>query len=144
MVAKLPPPPPIASRDPALNRWMVEITAILAASGGLDPTQIPGYAALQAQSAANAAAITTLNGEITTLNGEVATNTANIATNTANIATNTASIATLTGRAQVLNGVGAPAAGLGNVNDWYANVGGAVGARIYVKTAVGTWTPFPF
>jgi hypothetical protein len=38
---------------------------------------------------------------------------------------------------QVHNGTGAPASGLGNVGDWYADT---TGLHIFVKTAIATWT----
>jgi hypothetical protein len=42
------------------------------------------------------------------------------------------------------NGTGAPAAGLGAVGDWYGDVAGGVGARVWIKTGVSAWTAFPF
>lgn len=152
MAQKIPPPPPIASGDvasfiqslPAFNRWLLELTGILAASGGIDPNTIDGFAELQNQVEQNTADIVTLQGEVGTLNGLVGTLQAQVSDLLTRMAAAESAITSLQARAQPLNGVGAPAAGLGNVGDWYANVGGAAGARIYIKTAVATWTPFPF
>jgi hypothetical protein len=144
MVQKIPPPPPIANQDPTFNRWLLELTAILNAGGGIDANSVNGLPEVIAQSAANAvaiaalqtvtggqtASIAALNVQVTSINGQ--------------IVTINGQITALGARAQPLNGIGVPAAGLGNVGDWYANIGGAVGARIYVKTAPAVWTPFPF
>jgi hypothetical protein len=137
MVQKIPPPPLIASRDQTLNRWLLELTALLNSQGGIDPSNVAGLTALAIQVSTNAAnivfvngditlikaVITTINGEITTINGE---------------------ITALQANPVVHNGTGAPAGGLGNVHDWYGDVAGAVGARIWIKTGVATWTAFPF
>lgn len=130
MVQKVPPPTGIATKDPVFNRWLLELTAILNSAGEIDPGSIAGLAALVIQVAAQGAAITALQGQVTALQTTVGTH--------------TGQIAALTARAQVFRGAGAPAAGLGSVNDWYGDVAGAVGARIFIKTAVGVWTPFPF
>lgn len=137
MTSKVPPPVGLATKDPVFNRWLLELTSILNSAGQVDPGSVAGLAALTIQVTAQGTAITTLNGEVTTLNGEVATL-------NGEVATLNGEVATLQANAVVHNGVGAPAAGLGAVNDWYANVGGAVGARIYIKTAPGVWTAFPF
>ena len=144
MALKVPPPPPIANQDPTFNRWLLELTSILNSAGGVDPGEIAGLAALFTQVAANTTAIAGLSG---TVGGQAAAITALQASVTSingQLTTINGQITTLSARAQVLNGVGAPAAGLGNVNDWYANIGGGVGARVYVKTGAATWTAFPF
>jgi hypothetical protein len=135
-LAKPPPPPPIAAANPELNRWFLAVTAFLKNNGTIDGGNIDGFPELVAEVAAQQISITTLNGEVATLNGEVAANTANIATNTANITANATAITALQARAQLLNGSGAPGAGLGNDNDWYAATGAT--KHIYVKLA-GAW-----
>lgn len=138
-MAKVPPPPFLTKdkESQALNRWLLELTSILNSAGQVDPGSVAGLAALVIQVGVQAGQIATLQGQVTTQAGQ-------IAALQITVAAHTASIATLTARAQVLNGVGAPAAGLGNINDWYANIGGGIGARVYVKTGVGVWTAFPF
>lgn len=144
-MAKIPPPPQLTGPQWAdFNRWLLELTNILDASGGIDPTQIPGYPALQSQVATNTSSIADLqtstggnSSAITTLQGEV--NSLN--TRMGNAESN---ITTLQARAQVYNGVVDPAAGFGNVGDWFANTAGAAGHRIFVKTGATTWTAFPF
>lgn len=136
-MAKVPPPPNIAKTDPVLNRWLLELTSILNGAGQVDPGSVVGLAALVAQVNAQGAAITALN----TLTASQAASITALNTLTA---THTTQITALTSRAQVFNGIGAPAAGLGAVNDWYANTAGAAGARIYIKTSPGVWTAFPF
>ena len=144
MVQKIPPPPLLASRDQALNRWLLELTALLNSTGGIDPGNVTGLPAAIAQVGVNTANIATLNGEVATNTANIATNTASIAVNTANIGTLNGEVTTLQANGVLLNGAGAPAAGLGKVGDWYGNLGGGVGARIYIKTGVATWSAFPF
>ena len=152
MTQKIPPPPPIASGDvasfinslPAFNRWLLELTSILANSGGIDPNNIDGFTALQDQVTQNTADIATLQGQVGALNLAVLLLQGQVNNLLTRMAAAEGNITTLQARSQVFNGAGAPAGGLGVVGDWYANIGGGVGARIYIKTAVATWTPFPF
>jgi len=145
MAQKIPPPPDLTGPQwQSFNRWLLEVTSVLSNEGGIDPSEVTGLTQLFADVAANTAAILSLSGgqfgqglQIAALQNDVL----NLATS---IATINGQITTLSARPQVRSGVGAPAAGLGSVNDWYANIGGAVGARIYIKTGVATWTPFPF
>ena len=153
MVLKIPPPPPIATRDPALNRWLLEVTAIFNSQGGIDPGNVTGLVALTAQVATDTAAIAaeTTRAEAAeallaplaspTFTGDLAAPTAAAGTNTTQLAT-TAFVQTRGGATH--NGTGAPASGLGLVGDWYGDVAGAAGARVWIKTGVGTWTAFPF
>lgn len=141
---RIPPPPPIANVDPAFNRWLLEVTSVLAAAGGVDPTQIPGYTdlqttvathtteitALQGTTGGQGNAITVLQGEISVINGE--------------IITINGQLTSLGARSQVFNGTADPASGFGNVGDWFANTSGGAGHRIFVKTGVATWFAFPF
>lgn len=145
MAQKIPPPQLLTGPQyEGFNRWLLELTSILSNEGGITPDEVTGLPAVITQVGTNTAnitalqgttggqgsAITVLQGEITVINGE--------------ITTINGQLTTLGARAQVLNGVGVPGAGLGNVNDWYANIGGGAGARIYVKTGIATWTAFPF
>jgi hypothetical protein len=139
------PPPPQLVQFPELNRWLQDLQSFIAQSGGIDPSSIPGYSALQTQVSTNTANIGTLSGTVSSLSTTVATHTTQISslnsqvsTNTSNIATNTANIATLTARNQVLNGSGAPGAGLGNNGDLYLNNTGGAGTRLYGKIG-GVW-----
>ncbi len=133
---KMPPPPPVAKLDPALNRWFLDLQAFINSGGGtIDPSLIPGYDALIAQvnlqttqinsllvnTAANTASIHTLQTSVTTLNNSVAT-----------LAT---SVANLTARPIVRNGTAAPGVGLGNNGDWFADTNNL---HIYVKVT-GAW-----
>ncbi len=134
---RVPPPPNLAINDPALNKWLIDLTAFInSGGGGIDPALIPGYDALIAtvnalsiQVANNTIDIAANTSDIGTLNSEVAALTANVATNTADIAT-------LTARNVVLNGTAVPGAGLGNDGDWYAKTSAT--AHIYVKVT-GAW-----
>lgn len=121
---KIPPPPAVAQNDPAFNRWLLEVTRILAAAGGIDPTQIVGWNELVAQVATNTGDIAALKNNILAL-----TNTINL------VAVRTTA---LEGRSQVFNGNVAPLVGLGVDNDWYYNRSGGAGARLYIKVA-GAW-----
>jgi hypothetical protein len=137
MVQKIPPPPPIAKLDPTFNRWLLELIAILNSSGGIDPGSVAGLIALTAQVTTNTASIVVINGEITTINGQ-------ITVINGEITTINGEIAVLQANHVLHNGSGAPAAGLGSPGDWYGDIAGVVGARVWIKTAVATWTPFPF
>lgn len=145
MVKKIPPPPMFTTPEfQAFNRWLLEVTSILSNEGGIAASEVDGLLAAYADIAANTLDIAAL----TTTQGDQATEIANIQGDITNlqsaIGVINGQITSLSSRAQVLNGVGVPAGALGNINDWYGNVGGGVGARIYIKTAVATWTPFPF
>lgn len=145
MAQKIPPPPQFTGPEwQTFNRWLLELTSILSNQGGINPDEVTGLPDTIAQVATNTADLLAVEATQAGQAVDVALLQASDATNTAAIATINGQITSLGARAQVLNGVGAPAAGLGNVNDWYANIGGGVGARIYVKTAAATWTAFPF
>lgn len=146
MAQKIPPPPQLTDPDwQAFNRWLLEVTSVLSNEGGINPDEVTGLPGLFIAVAGNTADIVTLEAA----QGDQAGSIAALQTQVNNIdgteipAIN-GQLTSLGARAQVLNGAGAPGAGLGNVNDWYANIGGGVGARIYVKTGVATWTAFPF
>lgn len=151
MVQKIPPPPFLTGAEYAgFNRWLLEITAILNDSGGIDPNAVAGLPEVIAQSQANADEIIVLQttvggntGNISTLNSEVTTINGEITTINAEIVTINGTLTSLGARSQVLNGVIDPVAGQGNDGDWYANTSGAAGHRIFVKVA-GAWAAFPF
>lgn len=152
MAQKIPPPPFLTggNQQPdwqAFNRWLLEVTSVLSNEGNINPDEVEGLPLLFSQVATNTVDISALEGttggqsfEITALQNQIS----GPGGINDQIGVINGQLTTLAARAQVFNGVTAPAAGLGNVNDWYARVGGAVGARIYIKTAIGTWTPFPF
>lgn len=146
MVQKIPPPPLIASQDQAFNRWLLELTAILNDSGGIDPDSIDGLAAAYLQIAQNTIDIAALTlavgsqgGSISALQFQVGVNTGAIATINGQLTTINANILALQNRAQVHNGAGAPSGGLGNNGDLYLNNTGGTGTRLYGKIS-GTWT----
>lgn len=145
MVQKIPPPPQLTGPEwQAFNRWLLEVTSVLTNEGGIDPAEVTGLPALFVTVAGQALSIAALaltqgsqGGDITTLQGQVAA--INIS-----IATINGQITTLGARGELLFGAGVPAGGLGKVNDWYGDTAGAVGARVFIKKAVGVWTAFPF
>ena len=152
MTQKIPPPPSFATTNiddfvrslPSFNRWLLEVTSILAASGGIDPTTIDGYPELQNQVALNTAAISALQSSSGSQTFAIALLQAQVGTLTSGLAAANANITALSARGELLFGTGAPAAGLGKVNDWYGDTAGAAGARVWIKKAVGVWTAFPF
>lgn len=145
MVQKIPPPPALTGPEwQSFNRWLLEVTSILSNNGGISPDQVEGLTALFNEVAVNTADIATLEGgqagqaaQITALHFQVATL-------FGSIATINGQITTLSARGELLFGAGVPAAGLGKVNDWYGDTAGGVGARVFIKKAVGVWTAFPF
>lgn len=152
MPQKLPPPPSFTSTNmedflrslPSFNRWLLELTSVLANNGGIDPNAIDGYQALVAQVAADALAITALQASSGGQAVSIAVLQAQVGVLTTGLAAANASITTLSARGELLFGAGVPAAGLGKVNDWYGDTAGAAGARVFIKKAVGVWTAFPF
>jgi len=137
MVQKVPPPVGVATEDPVFNRWLLELTAILNAGGGIDPGSIAGLDALVLQVATNTTDITALQTTTAIHTIQIAALTAQVATNTSDIAALQAAVTALQGQGEILNGLVAPGAGLGKVNDWYADT---VALHIYVKTAPAVWT----
>lgn len=121
---RLPPPVGIADKDPLFNRWLLEVLSVLSAAGGIDPTQIVGWNELVASVATNASNVLALENNFLALQ--------NLFT------TQQAQVVALQQQAQVFSGTGAPAGGLGKNTDWYYNLAGAVGARLYIKVA-GAW-----
>lgn len=135
MVQKLPPPPIIADTDPTFNRWLLELTAILNAGGGIDPNSIDGYAALQAQVVANTSDIAGLELSVSGQGGSIAGLQFAVNALQINMAAANAQITALGARAQVLNGTVAPLVGQGSNNDYYVDT---VAKHLYVKVA-GAW-----
>lgn len=147
MPIKFPPPPFLTNTSPEyqrLNRWLLDIQSILNSSGGIDPDQVAGLAATTAQVVTNTGDITTLSGQIAAINTHLTTIDGEITTINGQITALNAAVVALQANPIVRRGTGAPAAGLGSVGDWYGDPAGAAGSRIWIKTAVGTWTAFPF
>ena len=145
MAQKIPPPPQFTGPEwQSFNRWLLEVTSVLSNTGGINPDQVAGLTALFAAVAVNTADIVTLESNQGGQSGDIAALQANVSLLFAQIATINGQITTLSARGELLFGVGVPAGGLGKVNDWYGDTAGAVGARVFIKKAVGVWTPFPF
>lgn len=145
MAQKIPPPPQFTGPDwQSFNRWLLEVTSVLSNTGGIAASEVEGLLAAYVQIAFNVANIAALQGTT----GGQATDIFNLQNDVASInaalAVINGQITTLSTRGELLFGAGAPAAGLGKVNDWYGDTAGGVGARIWIKKAVGVWTPFPF
>src|SRR5258708_14294149 len=111
MVLKVPPPPPLAVKDQACNRWLLELTAIVNSGGNIDTSSVVGLAGVIAQSAANALAITALQTTTGNQGGSISVLNAQIVALQASIVTINGQITTLSARAQVFNGVGVPNSG---------------------------------
>lgn len=140
MVQKIPPPPYVAAEQlQQLNRWLLEIQAILNNAGTVDPGQVDGLPEVIAESAQNTADIAALQVSVGDATASIALLSAQILTIQNDITTINGQLTTLGARAQVFNGTGAPAAGLGSDDDWYYNRTGAAGNRLFIKLA-GTWT----
>lgn len=146
MALKIPPPPYFAVEKllPGFNRWLLEMTSILSNQGGIDPSEVTGLPQVITQVGTNTTNITALEGQTGGQGSAIAALQNEITVIDSEIATINGQITSLSSRAQLFNGVGAPNPGLGNVNDWYGNLTGAAGARVFIKTAVATWTAFPF
>ena len=138
MAQKIPPPPFMVGPEwEGFNRWLLELTSVLTNEGGINPEEVTGLPATIALVAANTLAIANLQTTTGSQGGAITGLQAQINFLTTQITVLNSSVTTLAARAQVLRGAGAPAAGLGNVNDWYADT---TNLHIYVKTAAATWT----
>lgn len=145
MAQKIPPPPQFTSPEfQAFNRWLLEVTSVLSNEGGIDPNEVTGLPALFTEVTQNTADIANLENTTGGQAADIAALQAEDVNLQNQISTINGQITTLSVRGTLLFGTGAPAAGLGNVNDWYGDTAGAVGARIWIKKTVGVWTPFPF
>lgn len=138
MAIRIPPPPPLARTDPALNRWLIEVASILsAAGGGVDPNQIVGFPELILQVAALSTTVTSVQTSVINLQSQI--NTINDALTVINneISAIQNDVTALQNRGEILNGTAfPPAVGLGKNDDWYAST--AATKHIYVKVA-GAW-----
>ena len=146
MALKIPPPPQFTGVQwQTFNRWLVELTSILAAGGGIDPNTIDGFAALQNQVDTNTTDITALQGTTGGQAVSIAVLQSQITTLTNGLALANASITTLSARAQVFSaalGGGVPNNAIGVDGDWFLNTTGAAGAKMYTKAA-GAWGLVP-
>lgn len=145
MAQKIPPPPPFAGPEwQAFNRWLLELTSILSNQGGITPEQVDGLPAVINQVGTNTSDIADLNIRVNDQTGSIGALQLEINTINNDLIVVNGALTSLGARGEVLNGVIDPGPALGKVNDWYANTAGAAGHRIFVKTAVATWTAFPF
>ncbi len=145
MALKIPPPPQFTGPEwQSFNRWLLEVTSILSNTGGINPDEVTGLPQLFTQVATNTTDITNLEGGQSGQAAEILALQGNIGTINGEIATINGQLTTLGARAQVYHGTADPAAGFGNVDDWFANTAGGAGHRIFVKTGAATWTAFPF
>lgn len=111
MTQKVPPPPRIATVDPELNRWLLEIQSILNADGGIDADQISG---LQR-------AVSDISNQLTSIE------------NTLNLQAQAISFLSL----RLQNGVARPPDSYGSDGNWFAVTVGAQ-RGVYVRVA-GVW-----
>ncbi len=133
---KMPPPPPVAKLDPALNRWFLDLQSFINSGGGtIDPSLIPGYDALIAQVNLQTSQINSLLVNVAANTSSIHTLQTSITALTAMITALTARVTTLEARPIVRNGTTAPGGGLGNNGDWYADTNNL---HIYVKVT-GAW-----
>ena len=140
MVQKLPPPPQLTGPEwQPFNRWLLELTAVLANNGGIDPNSIDGYQATVDQVETNTVDISALQGASGGQSADIAVLQGQVAVLTAGLAAANASITSLSARGEILFGVGVPGAGLGKVNDLYGRTDGP-NRSVYIKTGVATWT----
>jgi hypothetical protein len=132
---KFPPPPFLVGTDQntqMLNRWLLEVQNVLAAAGGVDPSNIAGFTALQTQVATNTTDIATLEAGQGGQAGAIATLQFEVTALNADIATINGQLTTLESNAVVRNGTAAPANTLGNNGDWF---GDTTNKHIYIKVA---------
>jgi hypothetical protein len=142
MVLKIPPPPFMTGPEWAgFNRWLIELTSILADTGGIDPASVEGFEQALIQLAENTADIASLQASQGTQAVQIGSLQAQVAGLVDSVATINGQITTLSARAQVFTGAlggGAPGAGLGADNDWFYNRTGAAGNRLFIKVG-GAW-----
>jgi hypothetical protein len=145
MAQKIPPPPQFTGPEwQSFNRWLLEVTSVLSNEGGIAASEVEGLLSAYADIAQNTVDIINLQGTTGGQAADIFALQVAVAGLAASIATINGQITTLSARGELLFGAGVPAAGLGKVNDWYGDTAGAVGARVFIKKAVGVWTPFPF
>lgn len=144
-MAKVPPPPQLTGPEwQAFNRWLLELTAILDASGGVDPSQIPGYPALQTQVAQNTADIDVNTLNIQSIASGQGGQSVSISALQTRMTAAEGNITTLAARPTLYTGSVDPTVGggfgTGVVGDWYGRTSGGTG--VWVRTGAGAtqWT----
>jgi len=134
MVLKIPPPPHLANADPELNRWLLELQAILNNQGAISPQSIQGLQETETQVAANTSDIATLEGTTGSQGAAINALQTQVNTNTNSITSLNSSVTTLASRNQVWNDIAAPVVLHAN-GDWFADTSNK---HIYVQVA-GAW-----
>lgn len=138
MAQKVPPPPQLTGPQwQSFNRWLLEVTSILSNTGGIDPSEVTGLPAVIAQVGTNTTDISDLESGQGGNSAAITALQTNVTGIFSSLSTINGQLTTLEANPVVRNGSGVPAAGLGNVNDWYADTNNK---HIYVKTAATVWT----
>lgn len=126
------PPPPNLVDNPELNRWLHDLQQFISPDGGIDPSQIDGLPALEAQVIDNTNDISTLSNTVSTLSTTVAAHTISISALNGQVSALNSAVAALQANAVVRNGTTAPSNALGVNGDWFCDT---TNKHIYVKVS---------